>query len=189
MNYFFLNRAANAQNTMQPRFLLLVLLPLIAAAQPSPDLRLRISTGAELKSDTGVLWESDPKVEDYETLVALLAPSTTTVQNTFFHQSFVLRSSDMSFRFRVTVDDSQGNDPEGRPFRITFHNLNHDKKNNNLGNALELQHGKSGFVWMEGGKEQRHHTFGHKQFTIRDGQKKVLANFEIFPIEKPKADL
>merc|ERR1712028_303960 len=166
---------------MQLRFALLVLLPLIVAARMprSNDVMVKVTAGESAPSDLGVIWEGDSTAgENFEKLAAILKPGSATIQSTFHEHSFTLRSSDFKFRVRLTIRDRVAKDPDALAFRLTMHNLNHD---GNPGSAVELQHGNSGFIWIESGNEVTHTTDAHHHFILRDANKAEIADIVLMP--------
>merc|ERR1712195_88277 len=169
---------------MQLRFALLVLLPLIVAARMprSNDVMVKVTAGESAPSDLGVIWEGDSTAgENFEKLAAILKPGSATIQSTFHEHSFTLRSSDFKFRVRLTIRDRVAKDPDTLAFRLTMHNLNHD---GNPGSAVELQHGNSGFIWIESGNEVTHTTDAHHHFILRDANKAEIADIVLMPPSK-----
>ena len=116
-----------------------------------------------------------------EKLAAILKPGSATIQSTFHEHSFTLRSSDFKFRVRLTIRDRVAKDADSLAFRIGFHNLNHD---GNPGSAVELQHGNSGYIWIESGNEVTHTTDAHHHFILRDANKVQIADIVLMPPSK-----
>merc|ERR1712195_289362 len=135
---------------------------------------VKVTAGESAPSDLGVIWEGDSTAgENFEKLAAILKPGSATIQSTFHEHSFTLRSSDFKFRVRLTIRDRVAKDPDALAFRLTMHNLNHD---GNPGSAVELQHGNSGFIWIESGNEVTHTTDAHHHFILRDANKAEIAD-------------
>merc|ERR1712217_778833 len=59
-----------------------------------------------------------------EALKAILSPESRTVrQNARLNNAFVLRSSDLTYRVKVSVFANDGTDKSERPYRLSFKNL------------------------------------------------------------------
>lgn len=85
-------------------------------------------------------------------------------------QAFVFRSSDMMTRIRVDIKYGTG-DPS-RPYTLKFHNLAlHDRGGSK---PVELKHGSSGYIWIDGGKDALQFTDVGPKFTIFDYTKKSV---------------
>jgi len=192
------------KRTMSIRYVLLVLLvPLLAdaytppanglvatdgavptdglvATRNDPQVRMKISAGANAYSDLGVHWEGDETAgEHYEKLVAVLKPGESVIQNTFHGHSFTLRASDQSFRVRVHIQAPLASDNDERAYRITFNNLNHDGVDGR--SAVELKHSKSGYVWINAGNDVTHATDSHKHFTLNNYERNEVVDLMLIP--------
>merc|ERR1711865_292746 len=159
---------------------LLILLPLLATANPVHDIRLKITAGDDAPSDLGIFWEghfgAERSVQSTDRLVDVLEPGTSTIHKTHLEQSFTLRSSDMKFRVRVAPRD-QGSDPQ-YAHRLFLENMSHDPAES----SLELQHGKSNFLWMKRGDKATHRTNPHHDFTFTNSNGVAIATVRLLPV-------
>lgn len=114
-------------------------------------------------------WD-EPGVQ-LERLVAFVPQGQTIYQSTHFQHGFVVRTSNMEIRMKVVIDEGENED---YPFKISFFNLSHDDNA-----AIELKHGESGYIWIDGGNFITHMTGTHHQFTINAFDKSPVVTFSL----------
>jgi hypothetical protein len=94
--------------------------------------------------------------------------------------ALVLESADFRNRMVIEVTKNADSADKDRPFNIRFYNvgLNRDDFA-----PLELEHGTSGYVWIEPGQYITHNTAIRVPFTLRDNNKNPLVSAELFTFE------
>ena len=101
------------------------------------------------------------------------------VEGTKLGSSFIFRAADMRNRVRVHID--QNMDAVGtqyRPYQLTFYNLAYGDRDGDY--PIELQHGQSGYLWLEGSHYVAHNTNSGHKFTIRDANHMELFSVIVF---------
>lgn len=106
-------------------------------------------------------------------------PREIAAENVNFNTGLVFRSDDMITRIRVDVRAST-DDPKF-PYQITFHNLHVGDRGGNK--PIELQHGNSGYIWIDGGHSVSHLTAHGHVFNIRDVQKSLIASINLWDLK------
>lgn len=97
--------------------------------------------------------------------------------------SFVLRSSDMRSRAKITVERNlDQSSAKSHPFKLTFTNLAYNDRSGDL--PLELQHGSSGYVWLDGGHYVTHATGSGHRFILRDVNKQEFFTVVVFEMDE-----
>jgi hypothetical protein len=94
--------------------------------------------------------------------------------------SLMLESSD--FRNRVVIEVTKNPDAADmeRPYNIRFYNIG---LNRNDFSPIELEHGTSGYVWIEPGQYVTHNSAVRVPFTLRDNNHNPILTTEIFAYE------
>mmetsp|Transcript_10621 Transcript_10621/g.24732 ORF Transcript_10621/g.24732 Transcript_10621/m.24732 type:complete len:175 (+) Transcript_10621:102-626(+) len=106
---------------------------------------------------------------DYEALVGVVDKGKSLTVDVEPKNAFVLRSTDMKFRAKVSVFDRPSD--FDRPLALSFKNL----AEGNEGEQMELKHSNSGFQWVPPSAEATHSTDFAHEFAIRSPSKQVLA--------------
>jgi hypothetical protein len=111
-----------------------------------------------------------------------LDPGERMVEATVPATSYVIRSSDMRSRLMITFERNQDAETSAkRPFLLTFANLAYGDRGGDQ--PLELQHGKSGYIWLEGGHYVAHSTGPGHRFVFRDVNKEEMLTVVLFEME------
>jgi hypothetical protein len=103
------------------------------------------------------------------------------VEATLPSTSYVVRASDMRSRVKITFNRNPDPTALTRPFQLTFTNLAFGDRDGD--HPLELQHGSSGFVWLEGGHYVTHATGPGHRFVFRDASRQELFTVVVFELE------
>ena len=114
-------------------------------------------------------------------IVQMVAPDGRMVEGTTLGSSFIFRAADMRSRVRVHIDRNLDPDPVGstkRPYQLTFYNLAYGDRDGDY--PVELQHGQSGYLWLEGSHYVAHNTMAGHKFTIRDANHQDLFSVLLF---------
>ena len=122
----------------------------------------------------GVFFTGNPD-QKFERLVDFVEKNQEAVHSIHLGHGFAVRTSNMQVRIGMTVFDGE---EEDFPYRFCFENLSHDDNA-----ALELQHGTSGYVWINGGQELCHMTGTHHGFTFRTTEQETVATFSLMPLQ------
>lgn len=109
--------------------------------------------------------------------IQILQPMEVNTELVKFNTSLLFRSSDLVTRVLVTFGASQ-NDPL-RPYTLGFHNLASGDRGGDK--PVELKHGGSGWIWIDGGSSQTHTTDAGHRFTIFDTQKAIVFSVTLLP--------
>jgi hypothetical protein len=105
-----------------------------------------------------------------EHLLGVMQPNTYMREGIKTGTGIVIRSSDMQTRIRVDFGKNPDKkDAKSRPFTLSFYNLAFGDRTRDA--PVELQHGSTGYIWIEGGHVVTHSTDMHHIFTLRDGDK------------------
>merc|ERR1711933_10535 len=116
---------------------------------------------------------------DYEILKSVIYQNNEWGSTSRFDHAFVVRGSDFKFRVKVVVSENKDKKTEGNkvthPYELTIKNIAF------RGDAVELKHGKSGYIWIDGGKQVTHATDPYHLFTLRDGDKDELLTIILKP--------
>merc|ERR1712195_390005 len=146
----------SSANMLSRPIVLLLLLPFIALAA---DVRLKVQSAPTALSTLGVIFEGNINATgEFERVVAKMEPGETTIHNTFFEHSFVLRSSDFDFRVRVTIQKGLDVNEDKFPYRLTVKNLNHDATGANVEMVHPGPGGADHYIWIGPGKQITHGT-------------------------------
>lgn len=91
----------------------------------------------------------------------------------------------MTTRVLVDFHQSPPDNIDTYPYQVTFYNLAIGDRNGDK--PIELKHGESGYLWIEGGHHASHLTGPIHKFTIRDHNREDV--FSISLAEAPKEEL
>lgn len=160
------------------RFLLALSALTGLGAQNSPDGTLLFTNTGH--STLGVYWNGNIDIGKeltgrdylYEKLVDVLKPDYWNTHTAYFGHSFIVRSADMKTRVKIVFE--KGTD---RNYKLSVLNLSADDNEH----AVELKHGKSGFLWIEGTHVVSQDTDEYHTFEIRDAKREPLVSFSVRP--------
>jgi len=109
---------------------------------------------------------------DKQELLTKIEPGKMWKSMAHFGDMFVIRSGDMEFRAKVTVEmNTHEINGKTRPYKLHFKNLAYEDD----APAIELKHGNSGFTWIPpAGGDVVHETDQVHEFTLRNGQKQPV---------------
>jgi hypothetical protein len=145
--------------------------------QSGEDHRVGVYFPGEKNLDHEIYSETTP-----EHLLAVMNSATHIRENVNLGTGFVLRSSDLRTRVRVVIKANPDKKDKKRPFALSFYNLAYGDRGRAV--PVELQHSKSGFIWIDGGHVVTHVTDFHHVFTIRDGEKNMVFSIAVQEVEK-----
>lgn len=94
--------------------------------------------------------------------------------------TLMVETSDFRNRLVIEVTSNTDNEDQERPFNIRFYNIG---LNRNDFAPLELEHGTSGYVWVEPGQYVTHNTAVRVPFTLRDSNHVPVITTELFTYE------
>jgi len=126
----------------------------------------------------GLVGEENELGADFEALVGIAKKGTPLRTVADDKSIFILRSSDLKFRAKVTLYDVP--DQSDRPFGLAFKNLAQDDPTYHV----ELKHSSSGFQWLPPGGEVAHATDYAHSFELRNGEKKSLVSVRLDRVPK-----
>ena len=154
-------------------FLFAILLVSVVA-----DLYVRLDAGAN-ETMIGVYFpgDKDPEHDVFnntiiEHYIRGFPGNTTIRESVNFKTGLVLRSADMLTRMRIDFGKNPNATDTHRPFAISFYNLAYGDRGGDK--PIELQHGASGYVWIDGGSAVKHATAPDHKFTVRNSQKSIF---------------
>ena len=94
-----------------------------------------------------------------------------------FNTGLVIRSADFLTRVRVDFAENADKTDNDRPYSIAFYNLAVGDRGGDK--PIELQHGDSGYIWIDGGESVTHATDAYHTFTIRNADKDTFFSVTI----------
>ena len=173
------------------RMLLAIVATLAALAPAAPAKAAKASVKAPAKaavvrmsatgSDTFAMYELGEDSEQ-EHMHHLTEPGRMTRINAIDEGSFVVRSVDMRFRVKITVNTNKDEKTKKTfPWELTFKNLMMEDEY-----QFELKHSNSGYVWVLPGTKVTHMTDHGHMFDLRNKTHAVVATVMI---EDPKLEL
>eukprot|EP00931_Biecheleriopsis_adriatica_P120970 TRINITY_DN96058_c0_g1_i1.p1 TRINITY_DN96058_c0_g1~~TRINITY_DN96058_c0_g1_i1.p1 ORF type:complete len:161 (+),score=36.81 TRINITY_DN96058_c0_g1_i1:76-558(+) len=108
---------------------------------------------------------------DGESLVGVVEPHKSLYQTTEPDHTFILRTVDMKFRAKVSVNKNFGEAAGAQPWILTFRNQMLEEPHA----PIELKHSTSGFQWIDPTEVVSHTTDLRHVFEMRDKNKKMMA--------------
>jgi len=175
----------------------IVLCVLLFALAKANEILVTFGVPQDSKHPVGIYWAGAPDAprisklkpwfgssDSTELLVNVISPGRTQSEQVFSGSSFVIRSSDLTSRIRVTISKNNGKDRE-RPFTISLVNMAIEDRNGPF--PLEVQHSNAGYIWVDPGDVVEHITGPNHIFTVRDKTKKSV--FSVSINGHAKADL
>mmetsp|Transcript_113580 Transcript_113580/g.321290 ORF Transcript_113580/g.321290 Transcript_113580/m.321290 type:complete len:166 (-) Transcript_113580:123-620(-) len=146
----------------------LILGGLAAASGPPVIIFRATSEVAVFYGGIDVLAREGQQDIDYEKLLGVVPSGQTFAQNTVDKSSFIVRTFDHRFRFKVTVHVNADDSKHTYPYKLTFKNLMMEGKHG------ELVHDVKGFQWFPPGGETTHGAAAGREFELRDEDKRSI---------------
>ena len=119
-------------------------------------------------------WTRIPNSNFY--FLQLIKPGETRVESVKYNTSLTIRSSDLVTRLRLDFGANKNNTLY--PYVISFKNMHVDDRGGNK--PLELQHGGSEYIWIDGGNVITHLTGPIHEFHVKDATKEPLVTVSLW---------